>query len=62
VDPQTGAHTQGIMNLWKNAKMRNKKHYGTARSMLHSYLSDFMWRERHRDDDMQCKDVRPLAL
>ena len=48
VDPVTGAHTQNIECSWKNAKQRNKRHHGTHRSMLDSYLCEWMWRQRHK--------------
>jgi len=46
VDPRTGANTQRIERLWKTAKERNKRHNGTHRHMLHSYMCEFMWRCR----------------
>jgi len=49
VDPITGAHTQNIECHWKNAKRRNKKHHGTHRQMVESYLCEWMWRQRHKD-------------
>ena len=48
VDPMTGAHTQNIECSWKNAKQRNKRHHGTHRSMLDSYLCEWMWQQRHK--------------
>ena len=48
VDPTTGAHTQNIECHWKNAKRRNKKHHGTHKHMLDSYLCEWMWRQRNR--------------
>jgi len=47
VDPQTGAHTQNIKRLWGSYKWRNKKHRGTDRQNLDSYLVEFMWHQKH---------------
>ena len=52
VDPNTGAHTQTVERLWGSAKWRNKKHCGTARHHLESYLAEFMWRKH-----VACTDV-----
>lgn len=46
VDPETLAHTQSVESLWRNAKMRNKRHFGTHRHMLDSYLCEFLWRRQ----------------
>ena len=46
VGPVTGAHTQGIESTWRYAKMRNKRHFGTIRGHIDSYLCEFMWRRR----------------
>ena len=45
VDPETGANTQKVERMWGSAKWRNKKHHGTARHLLKSYLSEFMVRQ-----------------
>jgi transposase-like protein len=62
VDPLSGAHTQRVENMWKNAKMRNKKHCGTAQSMIDSYLCEFMWRQRHKNVDMFKCILRDINL
>ena len=46
VDPNSGAHTQHIESTWRSAKVRNKKQCGTHRSMLDSYMCEFMWRRK----------------
>lgn len=46
VDPHTGANTQRIERTWKSAKERNKRHNGTHRQMIDSYLCEYMWRQR----------------
>lgn len=48
VDPNSGANTQRIERSWKAAKERNKRHNGTHRHMLDSYMCEFMWRNRIR--------------
>ena len=44
VDPQTGAHTQGVESMWRSCKCWNMIECGTRRECLDSYLSEFMWR------------------
>ena len=48
VDPATGAHTQNIERSWKAAKERNKRHNGTHRTMLDSYMCEYTWRVRQK--------------
>ena len=50
VDPNTGAHTNGIEGHWRHAKQRSKRQYGTHRSMMDSYMCEWMWRQRNRDE------------
>ena len=45
IDSETSAHTQSIERLWGSAKWCNKRHRGTARHFLCSYLAEFMWRQ-----------------
>jgi transposase-like protein len=46
INPNTGANTQRIERSWKSAKERNKRHNGTHRQMIDSYLCEYMWRNR----------------
>ena len=48
VDPVTGVHTNTIECHWKHAKQRHKRHNGTHRSMLDSYMCEWMWRQRNK--------------
>ena len=46
VDPTTGACTNHIESVGQKAKQKHKQRYGTHRELLHTYLADFMWRQR----------------
>ena len=61
VDPNTGAHAQRVERSWKSSKERNKRHNGTHRAMLDSYLCEWMWRQRHRQLDKFDKILADIA-
>ena len=52
VDPNTGSYTQNMERSWKSAKQRNKRHTGTHRTMLDSYVCEWMWRKRNVNNDL----------
>ena len=45
VDPVTGVHTQSIESYWNRMKIKLKSMLGCKRSVLDSYLDEFMWLE-----------------
>ena len=45
VDPISGAHTNKIEGLWKQAKEKFKQINGCSRISLKSYIDEFLWRE-----------------
>ena len=45
MDPTSGACTNGVELLWKNAKMKMKAMSGTSKEKLPSYLDEFQWRQ-----------------
>lgn len=49
VDPDTGAHTQGIENTWWGVK-RNMPRTGTSKDLFESYLQEWLWRHLYKND------------
>lgn len=50
VDPTSGACTNHVERMWGMAKQRNKRECGTARTVLDSYLIEFMWRMKFKEN------------
>ena len=46
VDPIMLASTNRVKSLWCRAKIRNQKECGTHRTLINTYLIEFMWREK----------------
>jgi transposase-like protein len=61
VDPVTAACTNRVESMWGKAKQRNKKHWGTHRHMIESYLCEFMWRSRYGGTDPFKSILRDIA-
>ena len=59
VDPITGAHTKRGKLMGK-CRME-KKQNGTHRSMLDSYLCEWMWRQRSRNNDLFDKIIADIV-
>ena len=45
IDPLSGACTNTIESLWQKFKEGHKERYGTLRTLLDSYLAQFMWKK-----------------
>jgi hypothetical protein len=44
-------HTQNIENMWMRVKRKLRRQLGTSRALFKTYLSEFGWRNFHRNDD-----------
>ena len=64
INPMIGAHTQHRERAWKAAKERNKRHNGTHRGMIDSYMCEFMWRKRQEVNGTEVLDsiLRDITL
>ena len=47
-DPEV--HTQNIENTWQRAKRKLNAQYGTSRDLFPSYLSEFLWRNKFKEN------------
>ena len=53
VDPVTHATTNHVESMWSKAKRRNKSECGTRRTLLNTYLVEFMWRQKFGEEPFQ---------
>ena len=60
----SGVHTNHIESYWNRVKIKIKRMRGCHRSMLTSYLDEFMWRERYgkTSEDVLTNIYRDIAL
>lgn len=50
VDPDSpDVHTQNIENTWMRAKRKVKRQFGTSRNLFHTYIFEFLWRNKFRN-------------
>ena len=64
VDPQTGAHTQGIEGLWsacKRKRMMREEHAGRNADLFTTYLQENMWRRRFGGPTTFCNIIKHIA-
>ena len=54
VDPTTGACTNRVEEMWNLAKFENKKRWGTHRTLLDSYLCEFIWQKTKTQTIKDC--------
>lgn len=62
VNPETGACTNTVESMWNAAKMKNKRRWGVHRSMVDSYLCEYMWRKRNDRSDLFDRIMLDIAL
>jgi hypothetical protein len=43
--------SQNIENMWMRVKPKIRRQFGTSRALFQTYLSEFRWRNFHRNDD-----------
>ncbi|CAF1343854.1 unnamed protein product [Rotaria sordida] len=53
VDSITGVHTRNIENTWMRIKQKQKKQNGLARTLLPTYLEEFVWRQDFGDKPLK---------
>ena len=52
VDPNDDdIHTQNVENMWMRVKRKFKRQFGTSRELYPTYLAEFMWRNRFRNEN-----------
>lgn len=62
VDPnEPETHTENVENMWMRAKRKLRRQFGTSRALFPSYLHEFVFRNRFRNDDMFATFLMALA-
>jgi transposase-like protein len=44
-------HTQNIENMWMRVKRKLRRQFGMSGALFQTYISEFRWRNFHRNDD-----------
>ena len=53
VDPvDREIHTENVENMWMRAKRKLRRQFGTSSDLFTSYLHEFVFRNKFRDEDM----------
>lgn len=51
-DPDTGCNIQVFKPVLESSKWKNKKRRITAKQHFDSYVAEYCWRQKHRDEDL----------
>lgn len=62
VDPISGACTNLVEGMWNICKMKNKKMWGLHRSMVDSYMCEFMFRRRNQNSSIFDCIMKEISL
>lgn len=49
IDPETGTHTQNVESYWNRIKLWIKAMKGVSKQQLPHVLSEFVWKDQHRE-------------
>jgi len=53
IDPyDSEIHTEAVENMWMRAKRKLRRQFGTSRELFPSYLHEFVFRNKFKDQDM----------
>ena len=62
VDPNDpDVHTEHVENMWMRAKRKLRRQFGTSRALFPSYLHEFVFRNKFRNEDMFLTMMKTIA-